>query len=528
MPALAVGFVHRGLTAWRDGSKLRLFLVSRHRLISLDAETGQPVASFAANGVLDLSQGLTRPIRKEHYEHNSPPLVFKNLVIVGSSIGDRIMYRGDPPGMVRAFDARTGRLVWSFNLIPRPGEFGNASWENDSWAITGHTNAWASMSVDESRGLLYVPVSTPSNDYYGGRRLGDNLFAETLVCLDVATGKRRWHFQVVHHGLWDYDLPAAPTLATITVNGRRIDAVAQVTKNGFAFVFDRVTGAPVWPIEERAVPASDVPGERAAPTQPFPTRPPPFTEQGVTLDDAFDLTAELKVAAQAEMRKYRLGPIYTPPSLQGTLARPTGLGGANWGGAALDPETARLFVRSSNTSTVLAIGKFDKATSLNPYAEFVDVEYQTASFNKSGAGSSTFLGGLPLTKPPYATLTAIDLGRGDIAWKVPAGEGPAVLRNHAALKGLTLDARLGTPSAAGVIVTKGGLVFGGGGDRWLDAYDKTDGREVWRGAVGRPVSATPMTYRTRSGRQFVVVATGGGEDAALAAFALGNSPVKER
>ena len=520
MPALAVGFVHRGVTPWRDGSRLRLFLASRYRLICLDAETGQPVKTFGTEGVLDLSQGLTRPIRKEHYEHNSPPLVFKDLVIVGSSIGDRIMYRGDPPGMVRAFNARTGKMVWAFNLIPRPGEFGNETWERDSWAVTGHTNAWASMSVDEARGLLYVPVSTPSNDYYGGGRLGDNLFAESLVCLEADTGKRRWHFQVAHHGIWDYDLPAAPTLTTLTSNGRRIDAVAQVTKNGFTFVFDRVTGAPVWPIEERAVPQSDVPGERAAKTQPFPTKPPPFAEQGVSLEDAFDLTAPLKSAAQAAMKKYRLGPLYTPPSLEGTLARPSGLGGANWGGAALDPERNVLFVHSSNTVTVLGIGKFDRATSRNPYAEFVDVDYNYSAYNKEGSGSSTFENGLPLVKPPYASVTALDLNRGEMLWRVPSGEGQPSLRNHPALKGVDLPARLGTPSPVGVIVTQGGLVIGGGGEPWLYAYDSSNGREVWRGRVRRPVSGTPMTYRSRSGRQFIVAATGGGEDATLVAFAL--------
>lgn len=522
-PALSVGFVHRGVTPWREGSRLRLFYASRYRLICLDAETGQPVGTFGSSGMVDLSQGLMRSIRKEHYEHNSPPLVFKDLVIIGSSIGDRIMYKGDPPGEVRAFDAHTGKLVWSFHLIPQAGEFGNETWGKDSWAFTGHANAWASMSVDEVRGLLYVPVSTPSNDYYGGRRPGDNLFAETLLCLDANTGKRQWHFQVAHHGLWDYDLPAAPNLVTIDAGGRKIDAVAQVTKNGFTFVFDRVSGKPIWPIEERPVPQSDVPGEQTSPTQPFPTKPPAFSEQGVALDDAFDLTPELKAAAQTEMKKYRLGPIYTPPSVQGTLTRPTGGGGANWGGAALDPETGILYVHSSNSVGLQAITKFDKATTTNPYAEFADVEYNTASYSKNSPGVSTFMNGLPLVKPPYASLTAIDLNKGEIVWRVPAGEGPLYVRNHPALKGLPLPDRLGTPSSAGVIVTKGGLVFGGGGDPALYAYDKKTGREIWRGPVARRVSGTPMTYRTRSGRQFVVFPTGGGEDAAMVAFALPGS-----
>jgi quinoprotein glucose dehydrogenase len=522
-PALSIGFVHRGVTPWWDGSRLRLFYASRHRLISLDADTGQPVAGFGDGGIVDLSKGLMREIRAEHYEHNSPPLVFNDLVILGSSIGDRIMYKGDPPGQVRAFNARTGKQVWNFNLVPQRGEFGSDTWKNESWRFTGHANAWASMSVDEERGLIYVPTSTPSNDFYGGRRPGDNLFAESLVCLDAATGQRKWHFQVTHHGLWDYDVPAAPTLATVTVNGRRRDIVAQVTKNGFAFVFDRVTGEPIWPIEERPVPQTDVPGEQTARTQPFPTKPPAFVPQGVQLEDAFDLTPAMKSAAQAAMKRFRIGPIYTPPSEEGTLTRPSAGGGANWGGAALDPESGMLFVRATNTPFVIGIARFDKANTNNPYAEFVDVDYHIASYNRGGVRAPSFHDGLPLTKPPYALLTAIDLNTGDIAWQVPAGEGRHI-KDHPALKGLTLPARVGSPHPAGVIVTKAGLVFGGGGDPALYAYDAKTGTELWRGSVQRRVSGTPMTYQLAGGRQFVVVATGGGEDAALVAFARPPAP----
>ncbi len=289
-PASGQGFVHRGVAAWRDGERLRIFLNTRHRLICLDAVTGIPVQSFGVDGTVDLGEGLVWEIDRTHYASTSPPVVYEDLVILGNGVGDRLMYRNDPPGDVRAFDARTGEQVWSFHTIPQEGEFGNETWEDDSWRFTGHTNVWAPMSLDEERGLLYLPVGTPSNDYYGGRRKGDNLFAESLVCLDAATGERQWHYQFVHHGLWDYDLPAAPNLVSITVGERQIDAVAQVTKMGFTFVFDRVTGDPVWPIEERPVAQSDVPGERTSATQPFPTRPPPFAAQGVTLDDAFDLS----------------------------------------------------------------------------------------------------------------------------------------------------------------------------------------------------------------------------------------------
>ena len=308
-PPNGTGLVHRGVAAWRDGGKLRLFLNSRAKLICLDAATGRPVESFGDHGVVDLTQGLRWPVDPARYTNTSPPVVYKNLVILGNGVGDRLTYRQDPPGDVRAFDARTGTQVWRFNTVPADGEFGADTWATGARAITGHTNVWAPFSVDETRGLVYLPVTTPSNDFYGARRVGANLFAESLVCLDAATGTRKWHFQIAHHGVWDYDPPSAPILTTITVGGRRIDAVVQLTKQGLVFVFNRVTGQPVWPIEERAVPASDVEGESTWPTQPFPTKPGPITPQGASLDDAFDLTPELKAAAQAEMKKYRLGPL---------------------------------------------------------------------------------------------------------------------------------------------------------------------------------------------------------------------------
>ncbi len=516
--AQATGFTHRGLTPWWDGDRLYLFLASRHRLIKLDAKTGRPVASFGGGGEVDLSSGARweGQFNKLHLSNQSPVATYRNLVLVGFGLTDRIMHQFDPPGFVRAYNAETGKEVWSWYTVPRGGEFGSETWEADSWAVTGHANVWAAMTVDVERGLVYVPTSTPSNDYYGGRRLGANLFAESLVCLDAKTGTRKWHFQTVHHGLWDYDLPAHPNLVTITVNGRRIDAVAQVAKTGFTFVFDRVTGAPVWPIEERPVPTdTDVPGERPYPTQPFPTRPPPFAEQGFTLEDAFDLTPELKALAQAEIGKYRIGPLYTPPSLRGTFSRPSTSGGANWGGAAFDQETHLLFVKSSDNPSLIRIGKLDKNTDPNPFARISDAEYVI-----TGGVAPTFMDGLPLQKPPYGHLTAIDLNRGEIRWRVPFGKGSNFIRNHPALKGVTVPARLGTPGAPGPIVTRGGLVFIGGSDDALYAFDKNTGEEVWNGPLPRRTSGTPMTYRSRSGRQFVVIATGGGTDAAVVAFAL--------
>jgi quinoprotein glucose dehydrogenase len=514
-PPNGTGFVHRGVAAWRDDTgRLRIFMNSRTRLISLDAKTGTPVRDFGTDGIVDLTQGLSWSVNPRHYTNTSPPVVYRNLVILGNGVGDRLVYTNDPPGDVRAFDARTGAIVWTFRPLPKPGELGNETWENGSWKTTGHTNVWAPMSLDAARGLLYLPVSTPSNDYYGARRPGANLFAESLVCLDAATGTRKWHYQIVHHGLWDYDLPAAPMLVSITVGGRPIDAVVQLTKQGFAFVFDRDNGSPVWPIEERPVPASDVPGEQAWKTQPFPLKPPPFSEQGVTLEDAFDLTPELRDAARSELAKYRLGPLYTPPSMQGTVMRPGVIGGANWGGGAFDPATGLLYIKSSNTPAILRLAPPDRSAG-NPRRDEVDADLINRGPNAS------FMDGLPLLRPPFGHLTAIDLNRGEIAWRVPLGDTPSI-RAHPALKGVALPAKLGASGAQGAIVTAGGLVFVGGGDVALNAIDAATGETLHRHVLPQRTTGTPMTYRTGGpdARQYVVIATGSGENAELVAFTL--------
>jgi quinoprotein glucose dehydrogenase len=399
------------------------------------------------------------------------------------------------------------------------------------------------MTLDETRGLLYIPTTTPSGDYWGGWRPGANLFAEAIVCLDAVTGRRKWHFQAVHHGLWDYDFGSPPNLVTITVGGRTIDAVAQVSKQGFAYVFDRVTGEPVWPIEERPVDTTtDVPGERVYPTQPFPTKPPPLARQGVSLDDANDLTPEIRKLAQDQLKQYRLGPLYTPPSLRGTMQRPAAMGGANWGGAAFDPETGLLYVKISDTYTINRICKNDRK---NPQVDWDYSNYcgQSGMFTSAGpqrgteqsaadtarsaaasaSDSGSRLGAILPTKPPYASLVAVDLNKGEIAWNVPFGEGSKAIREHPLLKGVALPDRLGTPGPPGAIVTKGGVVFIGGGDPYLYVFDKATGKELWRVPTPYPTSANPMTYRTRSGRQYVVIATGAGPDATLAAFALRTS-----
>ena len=509
------GWKLRGTAFWRDGGQLRLFLNSRHRLFALDARTGKPIPSFGANGAISLTDGLARVAEMTHSTQSSPPVVYRDLVIVGSQVPDRVQLP-DPVGYVQAFDVRTGRRVWTFSVIPQSStDPGAETWEHESWRRNGHGNVWAPMTLDEARGLIYLPTSTPSSDYYGGARPGANLFAESLVCLDAATGRVKWHFQMVHHGLWDYDNPAPPNLVTITVDGKRIDAVAQVTKQGFTYVFDRVSGTPVWPIVERPVATdSNVPGEKPYPTQPFPSRPPPFVDQGVSLDDANDLTADVRAMAQEQMRKFRIGPLYTPPSLEGTLQRPAQAGGGNWGGAAFDPGSGYLFVRAARGLGVNRIGKNDGSDPL------VEVPY---SNRFARGGESTNVAGLPMTSPPYAVLTAVDLNRGEIAWRVPLGEGNPSLRTNPLLKGVTLPERLGSPnSRGGPLVTASGLVFIGGGDRYFYAFDTKTGREVWRTRIPHTDTANPMTYRTRSGRQFIVMATGAGAENALLAFALGN------
>jgi quinoprotein glucose dehydrogenase len=507
------GYVHRGIAVWNGNGERRLFMNSRWRLIALNATTGRPITSFGHNGEIDLTEHLTWPTNRLHYTQTSPPVVYQDLVIVGNGVWDGFVYRQDPPGVMQAFDVRTGRLVWKFDLIPQKGEFGNETWEDGSAAYTGHTNVWAPFTVDERRGLLYLPVGTPSNDYYGGHRKGDNLFAESLVCLDANTGRRVWHFQAVHHGLWDYDLGSPPVLLTVQSGNRKVDVVAAPSKIGFLYVFDRETGQPLWPIEEREVPASDVPGERASKTQPFPTKPPPYAKQGFTEQDVIDFSPELKAAALEVITQYRYGPLFMPPSLQGTIAMPGVNGGGNWGGAAADRESGVVCVRASNSPSLLALGKADPARTEGDY----DIDRSRRNLSMPG--------GVPINKPPYGTLTAIDLNTGEHVWQVPLGDTPA-LRANPALRGVVLPRRLGATGLPGPVVTKGGLVFIPA-DSHLYAFDKSTGEELWAGDLGERGSGTPMTYATRSGRQFVVVASGGGDRAVLVAFAVGRGKVTQ-
>ncbi len=505
-PPNGTGFVHRGVAIWSGAQQRRVFLNSRWRLIALDAATGEPIEDFGEGGEIDLTDHLQWSTNRLHYTQTSPPVIYGDLVILGNGLWDGFAYERDPPGHLLAFDVHSGALVWRFDLIPREGEFGNETWEDGSWDRVGHTNAWAPMSVDVERGLVFAPIGTPSNNYYGGGRKGDNLFAESLVVLDATTGERVWHFQAVHHGLWDWDLPSQPTLFPLKVEGRSIDAVAISTKMGFLFVFDRETGEPVWPIEERPVPPSDVPGERASATQPFPSKPPPFERQGFTVDDLIDFTPALRAEALELVRPYKMGSFYAPPSLEGTIISPGIIGGGNWGGTAVDPETGYLYVKSSNQPALLAIVPADPNRIEGAY----DID--------RGRRSLRLPNRLPVQSPPYGTLTAFDLTVGEIAWQVPLGDTPSVRRNPA-LEGVELPSRLGVSGAPGPIVTAGGLVFLTGGGDVLYAIDSETGAELWSGDLGQAGYANPMTYRASDGRQYVVIATGRGAGTRLMAFA---------
>ncbi|HET8623516.1 MAG TPA: PQQ-binding-like beta-propeller repeat protein, partial [Gemmatimonadales bacterium] len=500
---------HRGLAAWSDGSRRRLFHASRGRLYALDATTGNLVREFGGTGAVSLVEALGWSGNPNHIENTSPPMVYGDLVIVGSSIADELTYRGDPPGAVIAFDARSGRRAWIFNTVPRPNEPGHDTWTRGTEGA-GHVNVWAPMTVDSVRGLLYLPVGAASNDWYGGRRLGANLFSESLVCLDARTGKRRWHFQAVHHGLWDYDLAGPPVLVTVRRGDRVQDVVAAAGKTGFVYVFDRVTGAPVWPIEERSVPPSDVPGEVAHPTQPFPTRPLPFVRQGFSENDIIDFTPRLRDSVRNALKGVRFGPMFTPPSLTGAVIMPGWLGGAGWGGAAYDPESQLLFVKGNNQPIVVRL------TSPGPPNDTIDAEL--IGDTRSARSAQRLPSSLPINKPPYGTVTAIDLATGEHRWQATVGTRPD-LEKHPSLRGVKLPP-LGSVGTSGPLVTRGGLLFISSGSTSLHALDTETGRELWQAPVGGKGYSNPMTYRTRNGRQFIVSASSRGPEGTLLAFAL--------
>jgi glucose dehydrogenase len=523
------GWVHRGVALWSGDGARRVFMTTRWRLIALDARTGVPVPGFGKGGEVDLTRDLRWPVDPRQLANTSPPLVVGDLVIVGSAVADQITFPRDPPGDVQAFDARTGRRVWRWDPVPGPGEPGRETWAGGSADSTGHANVWSMMSADTARGLVYLPVSAASNDWYGGARGGDDLFAESLVCLDARTGHRVWHAQLVHHGLWDYDLPAAPSLVRFPRGRDSVDAVIVAGKTGFLYAFDRVTGAPLWPLEERPAPASDVPGEQAAPTQPVPAGPPPFARQGFSEADAVDFTPEIHRLALARLAGYRLGPLFTPPSLRGTAVLPGWLGGAGWGGGAWDVGSGLYFVKATNRPSLgrlvplggtdpLRRGRYALDNRTDPStALLLDVPVWPGFLARFGPTRK-----IPINRPPWGTLTAIDLAARTIRWQVTLGDSPEV-RSHPKLRGVALPP-LGVAGAPGGIVTAGGLIFISGGGRVLYAIERTAGRVLWQADLGAEAYANPMTYRTALGRQFVVIAVGEGDGARLRAFALPPSP----
>tara|TARA_Y100000588_G_scaffold201027_2_gene214689 strand:- start:1443 stop:3332 length:1890 start_codon:yes stop_codon:yes gene_type:complete len=517
-----IGWQHRGVSYWSEasGEDARVFIATHDlRLIALNALTGALYQDFGQNGFVDLSTSLGRSIDRSRITHSSPVAIVRDTVVVGSTLTDRTETREAPPGHVRGFDARTGAMKWIFHTIPQGDEYGVDSWQNESWRYSGHTNVWGTMAVDEELGYVYLPVSTPTNDWYGGMRPGDNLFAESIVCVDGETGDRIWHFQAVHHGLWDYDFPTAANLLDITVDGRKVKAIAQTSKQAFTYVLDRVTGEPVWPIEERPVPVGNVPGEWYSPTQPFPTKPAPFDLQGITVDDLIDFTPELRLEALQIAERAQLGPIFMPPQVRGQgkpiIQSPGPGGGVNWPGAAVDPETGRLFVPSQTRL---------RAVELVEYTPPATVGYFTDPWAVPVPGPQ----GLPLVKPPYKRVTAIDLNSGDHVWMSPHGDGP---RNHAALRALNLPALGGHAGVhgGGVLVTKSLLIVNSGrryvddegeSARAITAYHKDNGDYLGSLTLPTVPAGNPITY-LHGDTQYILVATGGAAAVAeLIAFSL--------
>ena len=520
----------RGLAHWTDGREERiLYITIGFRLVALDAKTGSRVSSFGRDGIVDLKEaaviGAGEPIDLVTGEIglNATPTVAGDVVVIGGAFseqsGTQPRTHNNTKGLVQAYDARTGKRLWVFRTIPGSGEYGHDTWERDSVFVNGNAGVWTQISADEELGMAYLPVETPTSDYYGGHRPGNNLFGESVVAVDLETGILKWHFQLVHHPIWGFDIASPPILADITVDGRKIKALAQPGKQSFLYVFDRQTGRPVWPIEERAVPKGDVPGEWYSPTQPIPTKPPAYDRQGAFEDYLVDFTPQLRAEAVKVFARYKTGPIFTPPSLatvNGTLGTLSLSGGTNWPGGGFDPETHTLYVPSQSGQFYL----WDLIA--NPDRSKSDVRYLKGNPNTGvgqGGLSALNLQGLPLTKPPYGRITAINMDKGEIVWQVPHGETPDVVRNHPALKGMTIP-RTGQPCAGlvGMVITKTLVVSGecsitatatGQRGAMLRAYDKATGSEV--GSVYMPAaqSGSPMTYML-NGKQYIVVAVSGG------------------
>ena len=519
----------RGLAYWTDGAEERiLYVTPGYRLIALNAKTGEPVTSFGADGSVDLKMNDDQEIDplNGNIGLHATPVVAGDTVIVGAAHhpGGVPKSKTNLKGFVRGFDVRTGKRLWIFHTIPRSNEFGYDTWEKDSASYTGNAGVWGQISVDEQLGMVFLPVELPTGDYYGGHRPGNGLFGESVVAVDLKTGQRKWHYQLVHHGIWDMDIPDAPMLVDITINGQTVKAVAQPTKQAFLYVFNRITGEPIWPIEERPVEQSTVPGEKTSPTQPFPTKPPAYDLQGFSTDDLINFTPELRAEAEKLASKYKLGPVFTPGVLSkpegpyATLALATAGGGTNWAGGSYDPETHIAYIPSQRSVTAIGLIPGDPGKT--------DMAYMSGSAAPRGGNRGPFglnVDGLPLSKPPYGSITAIDLNKGEILWHIANGDTPDDIRNNPALKGLNIP-RTGRPGVFSVLVTKTLLICGersaGKSPTMLRAYDKATGKEV--GAVGMPAgqTGTPMTYML-NGKQYIALAIAGpGFPAELIAFKL--------
>ena len=572
----------RGLSYWTDGREERiLYVTPGYRLVALDAKTGAPVQNFGTRGVVDLKQDNDQQIDLVTGEVglHSAPVIAGNTIIIGAAHLSGGVPRGksNVKGYIRGFDVRSGRRMWIFHTIPRPGEFGNDTWLGDSWSYTGNTGSWAQMSIDEELGLAYLPIEAPTGDYFGGHRHGDNLFSESIVAVDLKTGQRRWHYQTVHHGIWDHDIPCAPILADITVNGKTIKVLAQPTKQAFLFVLDRATGKPIWPIEERPVEKGDVPTEWYAPTQPFPLdargRVFQYDLNGFSKDDLIDFTPELRAEAEKVVSRYKIGPIYTPPTVSraegplGTLQLAINGGGTVWAGGSFDPETRILYVYSRRSPGVLGLIKPDPSKNDMNYVQGSALTGARAAVpmgaapgrapatvaegsappaggrgaapsalppapaapaapaagrgagggGGEGGGGGLTVQGLPLVKPPYGSISAISLDRGEILWQIAHGDTPDNVRNNPALKGLNIP-RTGQAGIIGTLVTKTLLIAGeaqvtsaAGHPRGalLRAYDKATGKDAGSVLMPAQQSGSPMTY-TWNGKQYLIVAVGGG------------------
>ena len=509
----------RGLTYFDDGgSGVVLYVTPGYQLIALDASSGRRLTEFGNDGIVDLKQDIDQDLEPtSEIGLHAAPIVAGNTIVVGAAHlpGGAPASRTNVKGYFRGFDVKTGERKWIFHTIPTSDEFGNDSWGNDSWRYTGNTGVWAQMSIDPELNMAYVPVEAPTGDYYGGHRPGDNLFSGSVVAVDLDTGERKWHFQTVHHDIWDWDLPAAPILADITVDGREINALIQPTKQSYMFVLNRETGEPVWPIEEVPVEQGDVPGEWYSPTQPIPTKPPPVDRVEFDIDDLVDYTPELRAQAEEIVSRYKIGTLYTPPTVAvaegqlGMIQVPNSTGGVNWPGGSLDPETGTLYIYTKTEIGTLGLIN-------DPERSDMDFIRGTPE-GISRQDASTRIRGFPIIKPPWGRITAVDLTSGDIKWQVPHGYAPDNIRNHAVLEGADIG-KTGWPGRVGTLVTKTLLIAGDSGihttetgelGAMLRAYDKATGEEVGAVYMDAPQTGSPMTYSV-DGRQYIVVASSGG------------------